>query len=95
MAPWKRMHATLQHIYCTTEATAPQTIRNKVQRAGPWLVLAARGGDVSSVLVRDSPPPHRPSLNPPVQCPPPHFYLGGGSRIKARRRPPRGLQRGD
>ena len=42
------------------------------------------------------PPPHRPSLNPPLQCPPPtkgpsaHFYWGGESRTKARRRPPRG-----
>ena len=37
------------------------------------------------------PPPHRPSLNPP---PPPwgpsaHFYLGGGSCLKVRRRSPR------
>ena len=42
------------------------------------------------------PPPHLPSLNPPLQSPPPPLgafgplLLGGGSRIKARRRPPRG-----
>ena len=42
------------------------------------------------------PPPHRPSLNPPPPMPPPppwgpsaHFYWGGESRTKARRRPTR------
>ena len=43
------------------------------------------GGDVSSVPVRDSPPP-------PPWGPSAHFYWGGESRTEARRRPPRGFR---